>query len=436
MTEKAKRRLRGWCIALGIIFVLIAIVWVIGAISNYSPQENWYGNGSQWKDTDDFNAYYSAMPTFKLKVGQTKLKIMQLADPQFKFGSFTQDTKTMELIGLALDAEQPDIVVCTGDLTFSLFAGSALRYFCDFMEQRQVYWAFTYGNHDSELSLSKYRHSRILAEYDYCLFDGGPANIKGESNYFVKVVDENDNLVYALSLLDSNMYPDERTGLVDTYYDEITPMQAKWYEWNIRGLQSKRADVQSSMFIHMPLRAYVDMYNDEMLTCKSGGVYERPWTLTTNDGDIQMPGIYCQTGNQPSATSGGAEIYSAILECGSTKAVFCGHDHVNTLRGVDANGILLAYGRGCGYHTYPFFDKKGESPFWEWVIGIPYSTYTDTQLYLDCWRDENGNAIGKGMSFIEIELDSENYGKIRMYDRNHAALSAGSDEVQFEIVHS
>lgn len=425
----------GWCIVLGILLLIAAVVWIVSAINGYSPRENWYGNGTEWSATDDFEQYYAAMPTLRLKSGQDKLKIMQLADPQLKFGSFTQDTKTMELIGLALDTEQPDIVVCTGDLTFSLFAGSALKYFCDFMEERQVYWAFTYGNHDSELSLSKYRHSQMLAKYDYCLFDGGPSNIKGESNYFVKVVDEQDNLLYALSLLDSNMYPDERNGLVDTYYDEITAEQAEWYAWCIKGLQSKRANVQSSVFIHMPLRAYVDMYNDESVVNKTGGVYERPWILSTSEGDIQMPGIYCQTGNAPSATSGGAELYSAIVSCASTKAVFCGHDHINTLRGVDSNGILLAYGRGCGYHTYPFFDKKGESPFWEWVIGIPYATYTDTQLYLDCWRDEDGNALGKGMSFIEVELGGEVYGKIRMYDRNHEALSSGSDAIQLEIVH-
>ncbi len=430
---KRKRRLRGWIIALGIIATITLICFIFRWVNTYTPKENWYGNGKVWASTDNFDDYYDAMPSITLKEGQTKIKVMQIADPQLKFGNFTQDTKTMDLLKLAIEKEQPDLAICSGDLTFTLFARSALNYFCKFMEEQNLYWGYVYGNHDSELSLSKYRISQILSNYKHCLFDGGPSNIKGESNYFIKVLDSSGNLLYVFSLLDSNMYPSNRTELVNTYYDEIDASQADWYSWNIEGLQTKKADIKSAMFMHMPLRAYVTLYNDSSLTNKAGGVYEDDWVLSTPDGDIEMPGIACQTGDNPSATSGGKEMYDAIVSKASTTAVFCGHDHINTFRGVDANGVLLAYGRCCGYHTYPFFQNKDDNPIMQKLLRIVYSSYEDQQYYLDSWVDETGKPIGKGVSFIEVTVSGTDYGHVRMYDRSHSSLQNDDGAIQYEI---
>ena len=50
------------------------------------------------------------------------------------------------------------------------------------------------------------------------------------------------------------------------------------------------------------------------------------------------------------------------------------------------------------------------------------------------WDDENGNDLGKGVSMIEINIDtsSANYGQIYMYDINHDGLTNGNHVKQHE----
>lgn len=438
-TEKKQRRVRVWCIVLAVLLVLVGVTAIKYGIDGYTPNENYFGNGKKWSSSDSFAQYYQEMPTLQLAQGQTQLKIMQIADPQIKFGGFTHDTKTFDLLRQAFALDKPDVAVVSGDLTLSIFARDAVEYFCDFMEEQQVYWCFVYGNHDSEYGLSKYQHSQIFKKYKYCLFDGGPSNIKGESNYFVKVLDSNGNLAYAISLLDSNMYPDTRTELINTPYDEITAEQAEWYTWAVKGLQNYRADVKSSMFMHMPLRAYVDMYNDindGTVTNYCGFVQEKTWTYENpfNGTKMDMPGIHCQTGNLSETHNGGGyELYNAVTQLGCTNAVFCGHDHINNLRGVDKNGILLAYGRCCGYHTYPFLDSRDDIP---WLGSLLESIfdYHGAMMYMDEWLDlETGEVMGKGVSYIVVELGETNYGNVEMYDLAHFDIKEGNLVKQYVI---
>lgn len=438
-TEKKLKRRNGWCIALAVIMILGGCIAIHYAACGITPAENYYGNGKEWKSTDSFAEYYDSMPTLKLAEGQTSLKIMQITDAQIKFGHMTQDVETFDLLKKAIAVNRPDIVVVTGDLTLSIFARGAVEYFCDFMEEQQVYWAFVYGNHDSEYGLSKYRHSKIFHRYKYCLFDGGPSNIKGESNYFVKVVDSRGNLLYALSMIDSNMYPDVKVNSGHLLYDEVSAEQAEWYAWNVQGLRTIKSDIQSSLFMHMPFRAYADMYNDiqsGVVTKSSGFILEEGWTYTNpfSGKSTEMPGIYCQTGNiSADYDGGGYALYDKIVELGCTKAVLAGHDHVNNLRGVDKNGVMLAYGRCCGYHTYPFFKDENEL---KWLHPFVRSlfNYTDVQMFRSKWIDpETGRMLGKGVSYLEVDLSAENYGACHMYDVAHESLSNGVVDKEYVL---
>ena len=51
-------------------------------------------------------------------------------------------------------------------------------------------------------------------------------------------------------------------------------------------------------------------------------------------------------------------LFEAMLETGSTKAVFCGHDHYNNFS-IDYKGIRLTYGMSVDYLAYPGIYKKG-----------------------------------------------------------------------------
>ena len=421
LTKNKKRNGKGLLSALAVILLLVFVAFIAISIGTYSPNKDYYGNGKTWSTTDNFDDYYQQMLTLPIAFdGDRPLRIMQIADPQMKFGSWTDDKRTMDLLDKAIDHLQPDIAVVTGDLTYSIFAKNAVKYFADFMESKKVYWAFTYGNHDSELTFSKYRHSQLLKKYNYCLFDGGPSNIFGESNYFVNVKDTEGNLVYALCMMDTNMYQGDQSDLFNREYGEIEQDQVDWYKWVVQGLQSKNADVQSSLFVHIPFKTHLEVLDDPN---KVGSIQEmdREWR-----GEI-LPGVAFQGGDC------GQAMYQMMLALGSTKSVFAGHDHVNTLRGLTHDGIFMAYGRSCGYHTYPFFQYPGERPFLEKIFDSLWG-YVGASMYEDLWVDENGNVLGHGMSLIEINVDtsSADYGQIYMYDVSHQGLTDGNPTRQHE----
>lgn len=421
------RKLLWLWILLSVLGTIILAVVVWQGIVNYSPDDGWYGNGKSWSKTDAFTEdYYNQMLSYTFNDARSdgKLRIMQLADPQLKLFNDPADKKTIELVGVAIDKMQPDLVVVTGDLTLSVFPRATVKKFCEFLEDKQVYWTFTYGNHDSEFSLSKYRHSQLFANYKYCLFDGGPSTIKGESNYFVNIKDGGGKLLYALCMVDSNMYPEDRTDVFAWEYDELHQTQVDWYAWSISGLQSIRPDVKSSVFMHIPLARYNEVYASGAYV---GQVDEAP--KKDENGNQIGAGIYHQGGG------GGEAFYNQMLALGSSTSVFCGHDHINTMRGTTSDNLLMAYGRCCGYHTYPFFETQTDSLFEKLISDI--FGYTGKTLYLDQWVDENGNPLGKGVSMIEIDVsNAATYGNIRMYDVNHDYLLGKTTQIQNEIFYS
>ena len=423
-----KRRIIAWSIIGGILAVILIFVGV-SAIrwAFHSAQEDNYHSREYNYSFDSATQFsFDKFPSLILKEDATELKIMQIADPQIKFGSFTRDRKTMDLLDRAIKAEKPDICVVTGDLTLSIFTYDAFTYFANFMEERQQYWTFTYGNHDSQFDSSKYTIYKLLYYYKYCLFDCGPVEVDGESNFLVNVFrgsKEPSNLVYSLVLLDSGMYPEaENVSLSDWVYDWIKDSQMDWYTWAVEGLREIKSDIQTSMFFHIPLKEFANMYYLNEL--EQGR--EVPDVVKSQLPDVEIRdvkgviresdkaesefvygdegytvGIFYQ-GNAEGVTDH-PDVFAKIKELGCTKALFVGHDHVNNLKGY-YDGIYLGYGLCCGYHTYPFFNNP--------------NIFTDKVLYnSNLWTDEEGNRMEKGVTVIQVSLDNADYGTLTVNDR-------------------
>ena len=51
-------------------------------------------------------------------------------------------------------------------------------------------------------------------------------------------------------------------------------------------------------------------------------------------------------------------LFETMLELGSTKAIFCGHDHDNNFS-IDYKGIRFTYGMSVDYLAYPGIYKRG-----------------------------------------------------------------------------
>lgn len=432
---KAKKRIIVWSIVLGVVLVIAAIIGIRWAVHSYSPSEG-YGD-YVFADVKDGGFDLDLFPSLVVDKDASELKIMQIADPQIKFGSFPKrDRETFKLLAEAINSQQPDLCVVTGDLTCSVFTYDAMKYFADFMQKMNVKWCYVYGNHDAQFDCSKYTICNLLKSYDNCLFSAGASDVYGESNYLVNIFKGEkspENLIYSLVLLDSGMYPEgEDATLTDWVYDWIHQSQMDWYEWAIAGLKSIKSDIQSTMFFHIPLKEFANMYYLNELA-NGNDIPEEVQAaldeagLDTDDID-DVKGTICESDKSESEMVPGDDGYTVgifyqgnfenaadhpnvfeyIKNSNCTKAVFCGHDHVNTLKGY-YDGIYLGYGRCCGYHTYPYFDNAN------WItdlLGGSGKVLYNAQL----WTDENGNVLEKGVTTIEISLDDSSYGALTVTD--------------------
>lgn len=411
------------------------------AFADVKQRFNTQDPDASWNKEEFLNLF----PSISIDENAESVKIMQIADPQIKFGSFTRDRKTMDLLDRAIKAEKPDICVVTGDLTLSVFTYDAFKYFADFMEERQQYWTFVYGNHDSQFDCSKFTIHKLLTskKYSYlngghCLFQKGASDIYGESNFLVNVFKGDkkaQNLAYSLVMLDSNMYPEaQNVALSDWVYDWIHQDQMDWYAWAIKGLQNIKTNIQTSMFFHIPIKEFANMYylneqaNGREIPQQVADSLEQAGIDTSRIHDVKgvvresdkkeneyvygddgyAVGIYYQ-GNAEGVENDHPDVFRYIKDLKSTKALFCGHDHVNTLKGY-YDGVYLGYGLCCGYHTYPFFNKEFFLTKW---FGL-----SDKILFnADLWTDENGNKMEKGVTVIEIDLTNAKYGALTVADK-------------------
>lgn len=399
---------------LGVLLVFAAVYAVRFAIHKYEPETY----GSYTIEGKEFDL--SLFPSLTVEEGTESLRIMQLADPQLKFGFMTHDKKTLDLIDRALKTQKPHICVVTGDLTMSLFTYDAYKHFADFMEERKQYWTLTFGNHDLEFDSSAYTLWQMLSEYEYCLFDVGPSDVKGNSNFIIPVYrGESDVPDYALILMDSGMYPEGGGGL-SWIYDSFDQSQLDFYKWAIEGLKQSRADIQTSLFFHIPIQEHAMMYysafGDESSRIDTDPLLptrDVEGTICENDKDTEecvdegyTVGIYYQGEN--------TGLYDLALSLGSTRAMFVGHDHANTLRGYYGD-IYLAYGRCTGYHTYPLFEKAN---FLTNLLGVSDDIYFNMEM----WQDENGTPYEKGVLLIDISLSNESYGEMTVTEKGDSEL--------------
>ena len=67
-------------------------------------------------------------------------------------------------------------------------------------------------------------------------------------------------------------------------------------------------------------------------------------------------------------------LFDTILELGSTKAIFCGHDHLNDA-GIRYKGVDLIYGRSTDNLAYPGIDRLTDQRGGTMVILLPESAY-------------------------------------------------------------
>lgn len=280
---------------------------------------------------------------FKLtKLNDGAFRILQLTDVHIGGGflCIRNDRLALTAVATVVNYTKPDFIVVTGDVTYpvpfqsgSINNRKAADIFVHLMDNLGVPWTVTFGNHDTE-SYSLYTRSDITDYYievENCLMSPKIPDVYGYGNQFITLHNKDGELNTALVMVDSNQYLPNQ-GLKINQYDYIRDDQVEWYANGIRKLSEGRATVvPSMMFFHIPLEEYDDAYES----------YLR--------GESKL--LMGDKREKVAKSTVESNMFEKILELNSTKAVFCGHDHVNDFS-VDYKGVILTYGKSIDYLAY------------------------------------------------------------------------------------
>lgn len=312
-------------------------------------------------------------------------RIMHITDIHIGGGFMSKavDEKALNAVAAMITKEKPDLVIATGDISFPVpyMAGTFNNYsgakaFANLMESLGVYWDVTFGNHDAECY--SYFDREAVAEiysneeFEHCLFMAGPENVDGYGNHTIEIKNSSGVITQALILIDSQAYV--KNTLIDSIkgtYDNIHPNQVEWYESEINRMNAenkkinKNADtIITHAFFHIPLVEMSDGWKE----------FTDNNFNDTNDFKF-VDGIMGEGGKQVYCGLGEDDLFEKMLELGSTKAMYNGHDHLNSTT-FEYKGILFSYGYSIDYFAYSGIDKLGSQRGCTIITCKPDTTFT------------------------------------------------------------
>ncbi|XP_010934408.1 probable inactive purple acid phosphatase 29 [Elaeis guineensis] len=336
----------------------------------------------------------------RFKGTKGEFKILQVADMHYADGRSTpcldvfpaqmptcSDLNTTAFINRVIQAENPDLVVFTGDNIFgydSTDSAKSLDMAYAPVVERKLPWAAVLGNHDQEGTLSREGVMQHIVGMPHTLSRLNPDGvvIDGFGNYNLEVGGVEGSALANKSVL--NLYfidsGDYSTVPSIPGYGWIKPSQQLWFQKTSSHLQkgyTSRPEAQKQpapglVYFHIPLPEYSSFDASNLTGVKQEGI---------------------------SSASINSGFFATMVEAGDVKAVFTGHDHLNDFCG-ELTGIQLCYAGGFGYHAYgkagwsrrarvvsAYLEKTVEGE-WEGVKSIKtwkrlddqYLSTTDTQV--------------------------------------------------------
>lgn len=97
-----------------------------------------------------------------------KFKIIQFTDVHYIFNDSRAEV-AIERINEVLSAENPDLVMFTGDIIYGKPAEEGMRTVLEQVSKRKIPFAVTFGNHDDEQGLSREELLKIIQRIPYSL---------------------------------------------------------------------------------------------------------------------------------------------------------------------------------------------------------------------------------------------------------------------------
>ncbi|MCR4661867.1 MAG: metallophosphoesterase [Clostridia bacterium] len=375
-TLKQPRKLKGWQIFLITVVAIIVIIalafgtcFLIGFIGRKSNLEycrsveaieytnqltptwveaEYYRNGTPITEEEYFEHegdadYTSIMGHYKF-VTDGDFKITQITDVHIGAGflSTQKDNWALKAVETLIRKEKPDFVYVTGDIGWPVPYSSGtinneppVEMFSALMESLGVYWTFVFGNHDTEV-YSLHDRAYISNWYvthkesnPHCLYVEDPhysgqgrnenysqlENGYGYGNQIITIEKTDGSINKVLMGIDSGSY--EKGFLRD--YDHIHKVQIDWYYSQLMSLETKYGYLPDSMlFFHIPLEEFRVAWENYVENGRKD-----------NENIIVKFGDAGESGRVVYSGINNSELFEEAILLGSTKAIFCGHDHLN-----------------------------------------------------------------------------------------------------------
>lgn len=288
--------------------------------------------------------------TLKFK-GDGEFKIMQVADLQ---DSAFAAPATYDYLEVIIEEEDPDLIVLTGDNIASgvgeepikslakWHVETAIDRTMSFLENFNIPVAVVFGNHDAEGLISKEEQMAMYQSYKCCVaFDEGNS-LYGCGTYNLPILSsDGKKVVYNLWMFDSNMYDEVNDG-----YDYVHEDQIAWYVETSNALKAANGGevVPSLAFQHIIVN---EIYN-ALVEVEEG----TPNSIKSGDKYLGLPeGAKGALGEAPCPGTVDSLQFETMVSQGDVKAMFFGHDHVNTFE-VNYNGIDLVNSPTSGFGSY------------------------------------------------------------------------------------
>ncbi len=285
-------------------------------------------------------------------------KVLMFTDMHLDGKNKTSYT-TVDRMVKSIQKEKPDLVLLGGDNVTSGKNEKRSHQLAQIFENLDVYWGGVLGNHegDNKFSVTRSEMVDIFSSYDHCVMRPGPADVDGDCNYAIHLLDSDGTHIQTVFCLDTfDEISEERQAeltLFDkrTAYDGAHENQVEWYRAKAEALKETWGeDSKSVLLVHIPLHEYDVAIESE------------------------TP-LYGEKREDICSTAYDNGLFKAIKDEGVTQAVFCGHDHLNNF-GVLHDSVILSYIEPSGYGAYGM-GKRG-APESEWLQG-----YTELQILPD-----------------------------------------------------
>ncbi|MBR3808877.1 MAG: metallophosphoesterase [Clostridia bacterium] len=381
MKGKIFFKIIGIIVSVVVLFCAVtSLITVVGRNSNMKKIESFeqVKIENQLVPVEDENGYW----TFTT---DKDFKVVHLTDIHIGAGWLChgKDLKAINAVAAMVTAEKPDLVIITGDIAYPIpfQAGTndnlaAAKLFASLMEKLGVYWTVAFGNHDTEI-YSKYNREEIAQFYEnsgfrYCLFKSGPEDVDGYCNNIINIKNSKGEITQSIFTFDSHSYTEHDIFGIGWKYDNIHENQVEWYRDCVKKLTDYNKSVSdmknpvpsSTAFFHIPLKEYQDAWYEYL-----NNDFKDTENVKLIHGVAGEGGIIVYPGD------GEDTLFETMLELGSTKGIFCGHDHENNFC-LDYKGIQLSYGMSVDYLAYIGISRRGAQRGCKVITYSPDGSFT------------------------------------------------------------